>query len=108
MENHKKKNTLSRTYRFIRFLGINLSEADYGDISLGKAIRRTFDEIWNSLLLKYCMYSALLAPLNYRIIRHKVKARIRSLLAYILQTSDFKYCCKRSGVRITAIYHNKS
>ena len=69
MENHKKKSTLSRTYRFIRFLGINLSEADYGDISLGKAIRRTLGEIWNSLLLKYCMYSALLAPLNYRIIR---------------------------------------
>ena len=60
---------LSLTYRLIRWLGINISESDYGNISLCRAARRCLVEIWHSVLLKYCMYSAILAPLNYRIIR---------------------------------------
>lgn len=59
----------SPTYRFLRFIGFNLNETDYGQISFVGSIKRAFIETWNSLLLKYCMFSAILAPLNYRIIR---------------------------------------
>ena len=59
----------SLTYRLIRFFGINISEADYGQISIFSAIRKVFSSIWRSVLLKYSMYSAILAPLNYRTIR---------------------------------------
>lgn len=61
--------SLSPTYRFLRFIGFNLSESEYGQISLFASIRRAWVETWNSLLLKYCMFSAILAPWNYRIIR---------------------------------------
>mgnify|MGYP000871807155 CR=1 FL=1 len=64
-----KNEKLSITYRLIRTLGINIPEAEYGQISLLKAIKIYFIEVWHSLLLKYCMYSALFAPLNYRKIR---------------------------------------
>lgn len=60
---------LSPTYRFLRFIGFNLNETDYGQISFMSSIKRAIVETWNSILLKYCMFSAILAPLNYRIIR---------------------------------------
>lgn len=60
---------LSSTFKFLRAIGFNLNETDYGQISLFASIKRALIETWNSLLLKYCMYSAILAPLNYRIIR---------------------------------------
>ena len=60
---------LSPTYRFLRFIGFNLNETDYGQISFMRSIKRAIVETWNSILLKYCMFSAILAPLNYRIIR---------------------------------------
>lgn len=64
-----EKKKLSLTYRIIRFCGINIPEAEYGQISLLRATGRYFAEVWHSILQKYCMYSVLLAPLNYRIIR---------------------------------------
>ena len=63
---------LSRTYRIIRFFGINISEKDYGQISVSGAVCKFWRGTWHSLLLKYSMYSAILAPLNYRILRPKI------------------------------------
>lgn len=60
---------LSPTYRFLRMIGFNLSEDEYGQISLLASLKRAWKETWNSILLKYCMFSAILAPWNYRIIR---------------------------------------
>ncbi|WP_297092247.1 acyltransferase [uncultured Draconibacterium sp.] len=59
----------SITYRFLKFIGLNFSEEEYGDISFFKAIYRALKGIKNALLLKYCMYSVILSPLNYRKIR---------------------------------------
>jgi acetyltransferase-like isoleucine patch superfamily enzyme len=59
----------SFTYRFLIFLGLKFSEDEYGNISFFKAIKRGFKGIINALLLKYCMYSVILSPLNYRMIR---------------------------------------
>jgi acetyltransferase-like isoleucine patch superfamily enzyme len=62
----KKK---SLTYRLIKKVGLNFSEEEYGDISLLTAFKRAFKGVINAILLKYCMYSVFLSPLNYRKIR---------------------------------------
>jgi acetyltransferase-like isoleucine patch superfamily enzyme len=59
----------SFTYRLITKLGIHISENEYHDIVFHKAIRRAIKGLINSLILKYCMYSVLLSPFNYRVIR---------------------------------------
>jgi len=59
----------SITYKFIKKLGINVSSGEYHNITLYSAIKKTINHFWKSLLLKYCMYSVLLSPLNYRLIR---------------------------------------
>ena len=60
---------LSITYRFLKFIGLNFSEKEYGQVSFLKAIKRALKGVFNALLLKYCMYSVILTPLNYRKIR---------------------------------------
>ena len=60
---------LSLTYRFLRKIGLNYSEQEYGQVSLRKMIKSALIHIRNAFLLKYCMYSVLLSPLNYRKIR---------------------------------------
>ena len=59
----------SITYRFISKLGINLSRGEYENITFIGAIRRGLCSYWKTMLLKYCMYSILFSPLNYRLIR---------------------------------------
>ena len=59
----------SLTYRFVTRLGLHISEAEYGQISFYSAICRMLKNVMNSILLKYCMYGVLLAPLMYRKIR---------------------------------------
>lgn len=60
---------LSFTYRLLRFFGLNFSEEEYGNVSFWKAFTRACKGLRNALLLKYCMYSVILAPLNYRKLR---------------------------------------
>lgn len=64
-----EKPKLSLTYRFIRFCGINIPEEEYGQISPFGTFAKLILETWHALLLNYCMYSALLAPWNYRLLR---------------------------------------
>lgn len=59
----------SITYRLITKLGINISAAEYHNVTFFGAIKRAINGYWKSLLLKYCMYSVFLSPLNYRLIR---------------------------------------
>jgi len=62
-------NKLSLTYRFLRTIGLNFSEEEYGKVSLWEMLASAFRHIRNAFLLKYCMYSVFLSPLNYRKIR---------------------------------------
>ncbi len=64
-----KENKLSLSYRFLKLLGLNFSEEEYGHISFFRAFKRGFRGLINAILLKYCMYSVILSPLNYRKIR---------------------------------------
>jgi acetyltransferase-like isoleucine patch superfamily enzyme len=50
-------------------MGLNFSEKEYGEVSFCKMIKSALSHIRNAFLLKYCMYSVLLSPLNYRKIR---------------------------------------
>lgn len=61
--------TLSTTYKILRLIGLNFSEEEYGQVSLWEMIRSALKHIRNAILLKYCMYSVILSPLNYRKIR---------------------------------------
>ena len=59
----------SLAYHLIKLVGLNIPVTDYGNISLLKAAKRALKGIFNAILLKYCMYSVLLSPLNYHLIR---------------------------------------
>jgi acetyltransferase-like isoleucine patch superfamily enzyme len=59
----------SITYRFLKRLGLNYSEAAYGNVSLLEVFNKTFTTLRNSILLKYFMNSALLEPISPRKLR---------------------------------------
>lgn len=61
--------TTSLTYRMLKLVGLNFSEDEYGQVSLWEMIKSALKHIRNAILLKYCMYSVILSPLNYRKIR---------------------------------------
>jgi len=60
---------LSFTYRFLKRIGLNFSEEEYGDISIFDMFKSFWRHFRNAFLLKYCMHSVILSPLNYRKIR---------------------------------------
>jgi acetyltransferase-like isoleucine patch superfamily enzyme len=65
-------NKVSFTYQLLQKLGINISRDEYGDVSVLYAINRGIKGLRNAFLLKYSMYSVLLSPINYRLIRPKI------------------------------------
>lgn len=67
---------LSRSYRFLRKIGLNFPEESYGNVSFLEVIKRTFKTLRDNILLKYFMNSAVLSPLNPRKIRPCVLRRI--------------------------------
>lgn len=62
----------SATYRFLKTIGLNFSEEEYGQISLTGAFRKAFITWRNGILLKYCMYSVILGNFNYRMLRPRL------------------------------------
>ena len=64
--------SLSRTYRFLRFIGLNFSEREYGDVSIFQVIKKTFQRLKNSFLLQHGLHLFFLSPINARLVRPKV------------------------------------
>ena len=62
----------STTYKALRKIGLNYSESEYGNVSLGKVIKKTFLTIKNAILLNWFMDSALLSPILPRLLRPKI------------------------------------
>lgn len=60
---------LSSSYRFLRSIGLNFSEEEYGQVNLWVIFKSSLKHVRNAFLLKYSMYSVILSPLNYRKIR---------------------------------------
>ena len=63
------QNKLSLAYRFLKIIGLNFSEEEYGQVNFGEMINSGLKHFRNAILLKYCMYSVIFSPLNYRKIR---------------------------------------
>ena len=59
---------LSLTYRFLRFIGLNYSEEEYGDVSLFKVIGKFFGNMYHALLLSM-MNWVIFEPINPRMLR---------------------------------------
>lgn len=60
---------LSPTYRFLRKIGLNYSEEEYGQVTLWGVFKRVCKTYRDGFLLKYVMDSWLLSPLNPRKLR---------------------------------------
>ena len=59
---------LSITYRFLRFIGFNYSEDEYGTVNLFRVIGKFFINIYHAMLLSM-MNWAILEPINPRMLR---------------------------------------
>ena len=70
------KNKLSFTYRMLRRLGMNYSEAEYGQVTLWRVIKRVHKTYRDAFLLKYTMNSWLLSPIAPRKVRPWVLKKI--------------------------------
>tara|TARA_R110001606_G_scaffold24223_3_gene80426 strand:- start:4510 stop:5094 length:585 start_codon:yes stop_codon:yes gene_type:complete len=60
---------LSSTYRFLRFIGLNYSEEEYGQISMWSIIKRVLKNYRDGFLMKFLMESWLLTPIAPRKLR---------------------------------------
>lgn len=70
----KKKTSL--TYKFLKLLGLNYSESEYGQVSLWTVIKRVCKTYRDGFLLKFFMNSWLLSPLEPRKLRPWVMRKI--------------------------------
>lgn len=67
---------LSLTYKFLRAIGLNYSEEEYGQVSLWNVIKKVYKTYRNGFLLKFFMNSWLLAPISPRKLRPWVVKKI--------------------------------
>ena len=74
MEKDTKRFSLS--YRFLRFVGLNYSEEEYGQVSLWRVFKKVCKTYHDAFLLKFLMNSWLLSPLEPRKIRPWVLKKI--------------------------------
>ncbi len=70
------KNKLSLSYRFLRAIGLNYSEEEYGQISIWTLIKRVLKTYRDGFLLKYGMNSWLLSPILPRKLRPSILRKI--------------------------------
>ena len=71
---NKKRNSL--TYRFIRRMGMNYSEKEYGQVTLWQVIKRVHKTFRDAFLMRYFMNSWLLSPFLPRKIRPWVLKKV--------------------------------
>lgn len=72
----KGEKHLSTAYKFLRKLGLNYPEEEYGQVSFGQIFTKTFKTFRDAFLLKFFMDSWLLSPLEPRKIRPWVLKKI--------------------------------
>lgn len=59
----------SKTFKFLRKIGLNYSETEYGEVSAMQVVAKVLKKYRNAFLLKFCMYSVIFSPLNHRMVR---------------------------------------
>lgn len=67
---------LSLTYRFLKAIGLNYPEEEYGQVSLWRVIKEIWLKYYFGFLLHFLMDSWLLAPIEHRKVRPWVLRRI--------------------------------
>lgn len=70
------RNKLSPTYKFLRALGFNYSEEEYGQVSIIQAAIKLYKTYRNTFLLKFVMNSWILSPFLHRKVRPWVLRKI--------------------------------
>lgn len=70
------KAKLSLSFRFLKAIGLNYSEEEYGQISIWTLIRRVLKTYRDGFLLKYGMNSWLLSPILPRKLRPSILRKI--------------------------------
>ena len=73
---------LSLTYRFLRFIGLNYSEEEYGDVSLFKVIGKFFGNMYHAFLLSM-MNWVIFEPINPRMLRPFLLRRLGCIMQII-------------------------
>lgn len=71
-----KEKSLSSTYKFLRKIGLNYSEKEYGNVTLWQVCQRIGKTYRDGFLLKFIMNSWILSPMNPRKIRPWVLKKI--------------------------------
>lgn len=71
-----KQKKLSIAFRFMRKIGLNYSEEEYGQVTLWQVFKRVLKTYRDSFLLNYFMHSWLLAPIEPRKLRPWVLRKI--------------------------------
>ena len=66
-----EKKNLSLTFRFLRFIGMNYSEEEYGQVSVLSAIRKVWTNFYRLFLLKM-MNWAIFEPINPLFLRPRI------------------------------------
>lgn len=74
--NNMKKKKLSLTYRFLKAIGLNYSEEEYGQVSFWEVIKRVIKTYRDGFLVKFVMNSWLLSPILPRKVRPWVLKKI--------------------------------
>lgn len=71
-----KSENFSFTYRFLRRIGLNYSEEEYGQVTLWAVIKRIYKTYHDSFLMKFVMNSWLLSPFLPRKVRPWVLKKV--------------------------------
>lgn len=71
-----EKNKLSLSFRFLRAIGLNFPEEEYGQVSLFKVISKGLTTFRNAFLMKHFMNNSFLSPLNPRKVRPWVLKKV--------------------------------
>jgi acetyltransferase-like isoleucine patch superfamily enzyme len=66
----------SLIFRFLKKLGLNFSEEEYGNVSFFSVLKKTYRRYRNSFLIKYCTSSILFSPVNARLVRPKIWRKV--------------------------------
>ena len=67
---------LSKTYIFLRAIGLKYPEEEYGQVSLKEVVKKLYKTFKNAILIEWVMECPLLSPLLPRMIRPWVLRRI--------------------------------
>lgn len=71
-----KDSKLSLTYKFLRFIGLNYPEEEYGNVSIWSVIKRFFKTYRDSFLISFFMNSWIFSPVQPRRLRPLILRKI--------------------------------